>query len=301
MKKMTAAALVGAFAMSSFATDIWDGKDGSGAVQTGGYWFKYDDNKEAASPDNGPGASTSNFPEGSMEMDVVGPWFLEKGGMADVIFTINPTTYKYPFAGIGFNWSDPEDDGKDLTGQEGVCLEYELSGDVPMAVEIKVPATVDGNNAYKMALPKQSMGKKAFKFSSFKQESGWGTITTLANVMAKSTGMKFKASLSAPPASAKTSNLKLKSVGWYATCGANAVLNTVNANSVKFSQLGRTLSFSGVQAGASVEVVNMQGQVVASQVLGSSKSVNLSKLSNGLYMVRVAGEKVNFSQRIVLQ
>jgi len=113
--------------------------------------------------------------------------------------------------------------------------------------------------------------------------------------------MKFKASLSAPPASAKSSNLKLKSVGWEATCGASAVLNTVNANSVKFSQLGRTLSFSGVQAGASVEVVNMQGQVVASQVLGSSKSVNLSKLSNGLYMVRVAGEKVNFSQRIVLQ
>lgn len=316
MNKLKIAAMVGAYAMVSSVSaaemTLWNGADGSGKVSTGGYWFKYDDNAAAATPDFGPGASTSDFPTGSTLKDVVGPWFLEKGGKVDVTFTINPTTYKYPFAGIGFNWVQPEA-SHDISAQTGICLDYSITGtDVPIQIEIKVPndaagKPLDGDNARALKLKTSAVlgTPTTILFSTFTQEDDaayYGTKLTVAEALKASSGLKFKAQLKTPPTAPKTVNLKIASVGWASECGISNSVITNAASGLKMAQSGRTLSFSGVASGsAKVEVINMQGQRVSSQVLGTKKSVSLSNLSNGMYMVRVMGESVDFSQRIVLQ
>ena len=307
MNKKIFVAAFGLMAVAASAQSIWNGADALNYVESGGYWFSYDDQKEK--DDDGPGASSTNFPPSDTTKDVVGPWISDNDGTINVTYTLGVTSYKYPFAGIGFNWTAPESKGMDLTSKGGLCVEYTLSGAVPVDAEIKLPnnasgVSIDGNNAFKFRMKAQaSMTKVPMAFSSFKQASGWGVAMTNADALAKSTGIKFKGSATGPLTAAKTGNLVIKSIGWQDECsgGGTPVLNTVAAGAAKFVQSGRTLSFSGVNAGASIDVINMQGQLVSRQVMGATKSVSLSGLANGLYMVRVAGENVNFSQRVILQ
>ena len=85
-----------------------------------------------------------------------------------------------------------------------------------------------------------------------------------------------------------------------ATCDAVPGIKSVRAaSSVKAILSGRTLSFSGVKSAATAEVLNLQGQVVATG--DASRALSLANLDAGVYMVRVAGKSVNFSNKIVLK
>jgi hypothetical protein len=84
-----------------------------------------------------------------------------------------------------------------------------------------------------------------------------------------------------------------------ATCPTGAIHAVRAASSAKATLSGRTLSFSGVKSNATAEVMNLQGQVVAKG--DASSSMNLAALDAGVYMVRVAGKSVNFSNKIVLK
>ena len=61
---------------------------------------------------------------------------------------------------------------------------------------------------------------------------------------------------------------------------------------------GRTLSFNGINDGM-FEIVSLQGQVVKTATVSST--MDLSSLDAGVYMLRVAGKSVKFSQKIVLE
>ena len=188
---------------------VWDGSDGSGAVQTGGYWYKYADNAESA--DAGPGASTSDFPDASMVTDVVGAWVMLMNGVIDVTFTINPTTYKYPYAGIGFNWTDPV--AASPQTWSNICVTYSMSGGIPMRIELGNNPVLDGNNPFSIVLPAQTqLATTCFPVAKFSQESGWGTKTTVATAMANSLGIRFEALLRIPPTVARTVNLKITKI-----------------------------------------------------------------------------------------
>lgn len=301
MKKMKIAMLVAAMASLSQAAVIWDGVDGVGAVSSGGYWWSYNDNAETA--DGGPGASTSDFPAGSTETDVMGPWVVEKGGMIDVNFTINPTTYKYPFAGIGFNWLDPEAPAPQ--SWSAFCVTYSLSGTVPVTIEIKLDATLDGYNAPATKMAAQAaMAQTCFPVAGFAQESGWGTKVTTAAAQQASQGMKFKAQLKTPPAAAATANLKISKICDEASCSGTGIINNAVVNSgLKLSQVGRTISLGGLsKASTTVELINMQGQVMAREVLtAGNKSVNFSRQAEGSYVVRVQSGKLSLTKMIVLR
>jgi hypothetical protein len=54
-----------------------------------------------------------------------------------------------------------------------------------------------------------------------------------------------------------------------------------------------------VNTAANVEVLNLQGQVVAKG--NTASALSLANLDAGVYMVRVAGKSVNFSNKIVLK
>ena len=65
---------------------------------------------------------------------------------------------------------------------------------------------------------------------------------------------------------------------------------------------GRTLSFTGIKSTATAEVLNSLGQVVARGAIdGAASTLNLAHLDAGIYMVRVTGKSVNFTNKIVVR
>jgi|GEM_PF-2429751 len=193
-------------ASSSAATIVWKYTNGSGFVATGGYWFSFNDNSETV--DLGPGASTSDVPTSNLS-DVIGPWAATNG--MNVNFSIGGSTYKYPYAGIGFNWKDPQD----LSPQTwtNICVEYSLTGVVPMQIELLNDPTLDGYNWLKQVLPvQQTMGFKCFAASEFAQESGWGKTLTVADGMAQSLGMRIRARRTVATNPAETCHLIIHSI-----------------------------------------------------------------------------------------
>jgi hypothetical protein len=65
--------------------------------------------------------------------------------------------------------------------------------------------------------------------------------------------------------------------------------------------LGRNLGISGVNSTATVEVRNIQGQVVAKRAIDKGSTLDLSSLNVGVYMVHVTGKSVNLVDKIVLK
>ena len=64
---------------------------------------------------------------------------------------------------------------------------------------------------------------------------------------------------------------------------------------------GRTLSFSGITSDASVELISLQGRVVKKGMIKGASSLDLSSVDAGVYMVRVSGKSVDYSNKIVLK
>ena len=79
------------------------------------------------------------------------------------------------------------------------------------------------------------------------------------------------------------------------------IKNVAAASAVKATLSGRTLSFAGIKSVATAEVMNLQGQVIVKGAVSSSASLDLSSVDAGVYLVRVAGKSVDFSQKIVIK
>lgn len=311
-KKILMASAILVAAGMSFGLETWDGSSGEDQVQTGfddgtgtfGYWYSYDDNKETA--DNGPGTSKIEWPaepgngyeggENSLQpiLEECGTGLCGKATMGG--------PYKYPFVGIGFNLSGGAQAGNDISNWGGICISYKSDGIAP-ALEIapENEGTVTGYNNYKASLKIQATAAVVdLPWSSFKQEKGWGTTVDQAQVLSSAAAIKFKIAA----ADGKSTNFNIQKIGEYGKCGTpspDAIKNVAAVSSMKASLAGRTLALSGVKAGATVEVINLQGQVVLKSVLNaSSASLNLASFDAGVYMVRVAGA-ANFSQKIVLK
>ncbi|MDY6285137.1 MAG: T9SS type A sorting domain-containing protein [Fibrobacter sp.] len=305
-KKILAASAVLAAVSMSFAMDTWVGANSEYRVETGfddgtdtyGYWYDYNDNKETA--DNGPGTSTITWPTAkgnAYSAEAMDPIIDMCGGVCGTATMGGP--YLYPFVGVGFNLSGGDQGGNDISSWGGICIGYKSTGIAP-ALEI-APAdegTVTGYNNYKASLKIQaSEGVVDLPWTSFKQEASWGTKVDQSVVLASAAAIKFKIAA----ADGKSTEFNISTIGELGKCSGAAIKSTAAASSVKASVAGRTLALSGVNAGATVEVINLQGQVVLKSVLNaSSASLNLASFDAGVYMVRVAG-KANFSQKIVLK
>ncbi len=89
-----------------------------------------------------------------------------------------------------------------------------------------------------------------------------------------------------------TGEFNIMQVGDYGKCGT-AIGAKAMQSSLKAQLAGRTLSFG--KSVAKAEIVNLQGQVV--MAASSVKTMDLSKLQAGVYMVRAMG----LSQQIMLK
>lgn len=305
-KKILAASAVLAAVSMSFGLDTWNGANSEYRVETGfddgtdtyGYWYDYNDNDQTT--DNGPGTSTIVWPVekgNAYAEDAMDPIIDACGGLCGTATMGGP--YKYPFVGIGFNVTGETQSGADITSWGGICLGYKSTGIAP-ALEIapENEATVTEYNNYKASLKTQAaVAVVDLPWSSFKQEASWGVKVQQSEILASVAAIKFKISGN----DGKSTEFNITQIGELGKCNGSAIQSVKGASSVKASLAGRTLALSGLKAGATVEVINLQGQIVMKNVLNSSSaSLNLAGFDAGVYMVRVAGQ-ANFNQKIVLK
>ena len=306
-KKILAASAILAAVSMSFGMETWVGGPDSYRVETGvgdatddtyGYWYDYNDQKETA--DNGPGTSSITWPTDKGNQysdDAMDPIIDMCGGICGSAKMGGP--YKYPFVGVGFNLVSGNQEGADISSWGGICLGYKSDGIAP-ALEIapEDEGTLTKYNNYKASLKIAAVVTVVdLPWAQFKQEAGWGNKVDQSVVLSKASAIKFKMAAAA----GKTTNFNVAQIGELGKCDGSAIQSVKSASALKASVAGRTLAISGVKAGATVEVINLQGQVMLKSVLNSANaSLNLANMDAGIYMVRVAGQ-ANLSQKIVLK
>jgi len=311
-KKLTIASALLA-ASAAFAFDTWLGVDGNPQVDTGignttetaGYWFAYNDKDDGGKSQVTWGGELGN----EYSPDALDNVIIACNGVCGTAVLDKGTLTYQPFVGIGFNVvgetseNDKTPAAGDASAWGGVCITY--TSDAAPALELGLGA-FDQEIGYAnpaASLPKSTAGtKKALAWSDFKQPSWYKgeTKITGAEAAAKLVAIKFK--IQAAPGSYA---FNICAVGPYdGTCsaacdGTPAIKSVRGASAVKATLSGRVLNISGVKTAATAEVINLQGQVVAKGDVSSA--LNLASLDAGVYMVRVAGKSVNFSNKIVLK
>lgn len=297
---------------------------------TMGYWYDYDDRK------NDHGGSYALYPLDTTGYygSYIAPEIEEFGyasigyKLADPVAAGQTAEYPYNFVGFGFNTVGGTQDPLDITAAGGLCATY--TTDMPVTLEIAADASGDASCA--ITLPKAATPSIVSKtIADFKQPT-WAKgdikLADCGEAFKAATAVKFKID---GGASEGEGVLRVFEVGPAGTCkggksiatepkycyksdgAGNAALgsdcvgggtmvgiaSSAKVASVKAVLAGRTLSFSGVKGAASFEIVSLQGQVVKSGVVASS--VNLSSLNAGVYMVRVAGQSVSMTQKILVK
>jgi hypothetical protein len=180
----------------------------------------------------------------------------------------------------------------------GVCIAYSV--DVGASLEMGLGDAEDKALGYDnpfVTLAKSATGTvKEFAWSGFKQ-AGWGEgKITGDEAAAKLVALKFKIQAK----DGTSGEFNIMAIGangggcaLTAGKGGSAIGAKAIAGSLKAQLSGRTLSFG--KSVAKAEIVNLQGQVV--MAASSVKTMDLSKLQAGVYMVRAAG----LSQQIMLK
>ena len=307
-KKLSlASALLAASAV--FAFDTWLGD--TYQVETGigndsntyGYWFSYDDSGDkGASSVTWPVERGNEYSADAMDpiidycQGVCGTAVLDKGQL----------TYN-PFVGIGFNVVGEGASGDPVPGDAsawgGLCITYTSAAAPSLELGLgDVDATIGyANPAASLAKAASAAATKSIPWSGFTQPSWYKGSTKMSgtDAAAQLVAVKFKIQ-----AAAGNYDFNICAIGPYTggtcptSCGAS-IKSVRAASSAKATLSGRTLSVAGVNTAANVEVLNLQGQVVAKG--NTASALSLANLDAGVYMVRVAGKSVNFSNKIVLK
>lgn len=300
-KILIASAFLAAATMVSALT-TWSGANGDYRVDTGlddgsdesGYWYTYaDDANSGTSAISWPVPTGNEYDDNALD-----PIIDHCGGLCGEVSL--GAGYDYPFAGLGFNLTGPDQTGADVTAWGGLCITYTASIAPILEIAPEDEATVTEYNNYMSKLKvAASASTLNLAWSDFKQESGWGVTVPQASYLGMVAAVKVKFSGKA----GTSGDFNIIQVGENGACAGvpDAISAPVAASSVKAMLSGRTLSFSGINSVAAAEVINLQGQVVLKGAVSASSSLNLASLDAGVYMVRVAGKAVNHSQKIVLK
>ena len=309
-KKLSlASALLAASAV--FAFDTWLGNQSIYQIDTGigndsntaGYWFSYgDDGDGGESKVVWPVELGNEYSATAMDPvvehchGICGTAALAKGSL----------TYN-PFVGIGFNVVGEGASGDPVPGDAsawgGLCITYTSAAAPTLELGLgDVDATIGyANPAASLAKAASAAATKSIPWSGFAQPSWYKGTTKMSGTEAAAQLVAVKFKIQNTPGDYA---FNICAIGPYtggacpATCDSE-IKSVRGASSVKASLTGRTLNFSGVKSNATAEVLNLQGQVVAKG--DASSSMNLAALDAGVYMVRVAGKSVNFSNKIVLK
>lgn len=321
MKILTTAAIAMATS-AAFAFTLWEGdteKVNTGLdneTKTAGYWFDYNDNK-----DGGLSKLTWDVAIGTPDderslLPVVDHCH---GICGNITLSVGTLTYN-PFIGVGFNvvgetsLTDPTPLATDATEWKGLCIAYAstLASVLEMGLGDVEDEAIGWNNPV-ADLPKSSEGTvKEYLWADFRQ--GWAGDVDMDGATAATKLVAIKVKFQGEDGLSGT--FHISQIGpWGSGCtyvpkpepvpppepGDQGIKGARSASSVKALVSGRTLSFSGIPSAASVEVINLQGRVVKKASVKGAASLDLSAIDAGVYMVRVSGKSVDYSNKIVLK
>ena len=244
-----------------------------------------------------------------------GHFFVKGYGMGDatqgldVKFVNTTGTDMDPsISAIGFNWRQKEECGyedyegrftEDLTqdGHTGLCIRYKADK-AGVEVELGWNGNAYEYNTWIAKLPAASDWKTvSIKWESFGLSYQTDDPTEpIETALTKAEALKFALKTKGP---AETVHFQLKEVGWRGSCSGNAeelppyvaggggpnpIIGGKIASTYKFSLNGRMLSANF--AAGTVQVVNLQGKIVAKKALEKGENLNLANVPVGVYMVR---------------
>ena len=291
-------------------------------LETEGYWYSYKDNNISGSSVIVWPVSTDLF----YSNESLDPVIMECKGLAGTAI-LSKGSYEYdPYVAVGFNVvgetsdTNPAPDIGDASAWGGLCVTY--MSDTDIALELGLGETVDSTINYAnpaITLPAAKAtdyfspngkdgNKVVVNWSDFKQPSWYdGAVKIDGETAAKQlAAIHFK--IQAEPGEY---NFNICAVGpkdgtCPETCGTTGSEQGIQiargTTTAKAFLNGRTLSFTGIKSTATVEVLNSLGQVVARGAIdGAASTLNLAHLDAGIYMVRVTGKSVNFTNKIVVR
>jgi len=237
-----------------------------------------------------------------------------KNGL-DVKFITPAATPETPsIAAIGFNWRGKKecdtDDYKstyveDISNKEGLCIVYKADK-AGVEIELGWNEAKYEYNTWVAKLPAASDWKtieaifeEDFAPSYEGEDDPYPLETALTQAEALKLALKNKTDDDV------TIHFQLKEIGWKGSCTGTASRPdkptpiTVGkiASAYKFIVNGRTLSANF--AAGSVQVINLQGAVVAKKTLDATGTMSLANLPAGIYMVR--SEKLGIVQKFMVK
>ncbi len=267
---------------------------------TGGWWFGYTDGP-ATTTQVKLGNSYTNFGEGVSITDPEDGSSLLPGSALEIKFTAGPGEAEAPtISGIGFNHMGNES-GTSIENFGGYCITYSLTGEA-LQMELGWNESQYGYDTWYVELPvSANRTTKVFAWSAFDKD-GWGTGTGVqAITTATGSAVSLKIRLKNGGGTTKISDFSLYELGRAnSNCGGTPIISNnvvVNAN-LNLNLSGKMLSMT-VKEAVPVQIVNLQGAVVHSQVYAPGSKMNLSNLPTGVYMVRVPS--LSYSGKIMLK
>lgn len=193
-KILIASAFLAAATMVSALT-TWSGANGDYRVDTGlddgsdesGYWYTYsDDANSGTSAITWPVATGNEYDDNALD-----PIIDNCGGLCGTV-TLG-AGYDYPFAGLGFNLTGPDQTGADVTAWGGLCITYTAGVAPILEIAPEDEATVTEYNNYMSKLKvAASASTLNLAWSDFKQESGWGVTVPQASYLTMIAAVKVK-------------------------------------------------------------------------------------------------------------
>ena len=291
-----------AFAQVS-PTFLWDATtDIDGRVLTGstdttaGWWFQYDDA-------NNEGHSKFEFPseiEPNAYDNFFGPLVEAYQGIKGEVHLEDG--YEFPFVGLGFNVWSSKQEGVDITAWGGICVTYESTIGFGVELAVQNESEVTKYDNYKATAGKSAQQTTTnFPWSKFRQ-GNWGIAIDQATALENIATIKLKFEGSA----GTVGEFKIVKLGsncqcdqTAAECSSKAIRPSTTASSFKASLSGRVLEFTGTTVFDKATIVDLQGNVV--KTASAVGMMDLSTLKAGMYMLRIEGQGINHSQKIVLK
>lgn len=276
-------------------------------LKTEGYWYSYNDASGLSK------ISWSVPIDPLYDKQSLEPVIYECKGFCGTAILNKESNERDPFVGVGFNvvGQISETDQNPATGDAsawgGLCVTY--TSDTDIALELGLGDDVDSTINYAnpaVNLPASKTGNKVVaSWSDFKQPSWYdGTVKFDGETAAKQlAAVHFK--IQAVPGDYKFNICAVgpKDGTCPEKCGTPTATEAIQvarrASATKAILNGRTLEFTGIKATA--EVINSLGQVVMKGAIGNAATLNLATLDAGIYIIRISGNNVNLSRKVVLK
>ncbi|MBR4786105.1 MAG: T9SS type A sorting domain-containing protein [Fibrobacter sp.] len=188
-----ACAATAAFAAGNVSNVLyWNGAtDTESRVETGspnphaGYWYEYNDSNDG-------GTSKFTFPS-DVEENAYGNFFgplVEAYGGVKAHVELGEG-YDYPYAGLGFNIWNEEQDGADISSWGGIVIGYESTLSFSAELQVENDKLVTEYDNFKARLPKAPSGTEyRLDWSKFKQ-GGWGKTARLNYVLGHTAAVRL--------------------------------------------------------------------------------------------------------------